>query len=86
MISIFLFDEINISKAGAWTTGNYIHINPYLFYHDVDEIAWPQPIRSLKLGHVTGQWSMFPTGRDGCLTRENSFQYCIFQYIFKIKV
>ena len=32
-----------------------------LFYHDVDEIFWPQPIRSLKFGHVTGQGSMSPT-------------------------
>ena len=32
-----------------------------IFYHDVDEIFWPQPIRSLKLGHVTGQGSMSPT-------------------------
>ena len=32
-----------------------------LFYHDVDEIFWPQPIRSLKLGHVTGQGSISPT-------------------------
>ena len=32
-----------------------------VFYHDVDEIFWPQPIRSLKLGHVTGQGSMSPT-------------------------
>ena len=35
--------------------------NGVLFYHDVDEIFWPQPIRSLKLGHVTGQGSMSPT-------------------------
>ena len=32
-----------------------------VFYHDVGEIFWPQPLRSLKLGHVTGQWSMSPT-------------------------
>ena len=32
----------------------------YKLYDDVDEIFWPQPIRSLKLGHVTGQWSMYP--------------------------
>ena len=32
-----------------------------IFYHDVGEICWPQPIRSLKLGHVTGQGSMSPT-------------------------
>ena len=32
-----------------------------IFYHDVGEIFWPQPIRSLKLGHVTGQGSMSPT-------------------------
>ena len=32
-----------------------------IFYHDVDEIFWPQPIKSLKLGHVTGQGSMSPT-------------------------
>ena len=31
-----------------------------LFYHDVGEIFWPQPIRSLKLGHMTGQGSMSP--------------------------
>ena len=33
----------------------------YLFCYDIDEIFWPQPIRSLKLGHVTGQGSMSPT-------------------------
>ena len=32
-----------------------------IFYHDVNEIFWPQPIRSLKSGHVTGQGSMSPT-------------------------
>ena len=32
-----------------------------IFYHDVDGICWPQPIRSLKLGHVTGQGSMSTT-------------------------
>ena len=32
-----------------------------IFYHDVNEIFWPQPIISLKLGHVTGQGSMSPT-------------------------
>ena len=37
-----------------------IEIN-HLFYHDVGEIFWPQPIRLLKLGHVTGQGSMSPT-------------------------
>ena len=36
---------------------NYCVFNN-LFYHDVDEIFWPQPIRSLKLGHVTSQGSM----------------------------
>ena len=36
-------------------------LNSYLFYHDVYEIIWPQPIRSLKLGHVTGLGSMSPT-------------------------
>ena len=33
----------------------------YAFYHDVGEIFWPQPIRSLQLGHVTGQGSLSPT-------------------------
>ena len=42
-------------------------------YHDVNEICWTQPIRSLKLGHVSGQWSMLPTLSDGFLNRENSF-------------
>ena len=32
-----------------------------IFYNDVGEIFWPQPNRSLKLGHVTGQGSMSPT-------------------------
>ena len=32
-----------------------------VFYHDVGEICWHQPITSLKLGHVTGQGSMSPT-------------------------
>ena len=40
---------------------NGVIMNYHVFYHDVDEIFWPQPIRSLKLGHVTGQGSMFPT-------------------------
>ena len=29
-----------------------------IFYHDFDEICWPQSIRSLKLGHVTAKGSM----------------------------
>ena len=33
----------------------------WLFYCDVDEICWMQPIRSLKLCHVTSQGSMTPT-------------------------
>ena len=28
-----------------------------IFYHG-NELCWPRPIRSLKLGHVTGQWSL----------------------------
>ena len=35
--------------------------NDVIFYHDVHEISWPQPIRSLKLGHVIGQGPMSPT-------------------------
>ena len=45
--------------------GPWVHIASLgfnkLFYHYVDEIFWPQPITSLKLGHVTGQGSMSPT-------------------------
>ena len=33
----------------------------FLFSHDTGEIFWPRPIRSLTLGHVTGQASMSPT-------------------------
>ena len=41
-------------------------------YHDVDEICWPQPIRSLKLGHVTGQGSMSLTWVGRVWPRKNS--------------
>ena len=40
---------------------NVVTVIGITFYHDVGEIFWPQPIRSLKLGHVTGQGSMSPT-------------------------
>ena len=43
--------------------------NGDIFYHDVDEICWPQPIRSPKLGHVTGQGPV-PDLVGRCLTRE----------------
>ena len=33
----------------------------FAFYHDVGEIWWPQPIRLLKMGHVTGQGSTTTT-------------------------
>ena len=64
------------------------------FYHGVYEICWFQPIRSFKMGHVTGQGSMFPT-RGGCLARKKitfikrviiASYYCMFYYICKIKV
>ena len=43
------------------TTSVLLHSFKCIFYHDVDEIFWPQPVRSLKLGHVTGQGSKSPT-------------------------
>ena len=48
------------------------------FYHDVDEIFWPQPIRSLKLGHVTGRGSMSPTwvGRVSDLGKNGFHKKC----------
>ena len=50
----------------------------YVFYHDVDEIFRPQPIRSLKLGHVTGQESMSPTwvGRVSDLGKNGFHKKC----------
>ena len=36
-------------------------IHSYVLYHNLDEICWPEPIRSLRLGHVTCQGSMPPT-------------------------
>ena len=49
-----------------------------LFYHDVGENFWPQPIRSLKLGHVTGQGSMSPTwvGRVSDPGKNGSHKKC----------
>ena len=44
-----------------------------LFYHDVDEIFWPQPIRSLKLGHVTGQGSVPDLAGTGVWPGKNAF-------------
>ena len=44
---------------GRWLVGRKSGV----FYHDVDKICWPQPIRLIKLGHVTGQGSMSPTWR-----------------------
>ena len=42
------------SQNSWWLSQLYDYIN-LQFYHDVNEICWPQPIRSLKLGHVSGQ-------------------------------
>ena len=49
-----------------------------IFYHDVDEIFWPQPIRLLKLGHVTGQGCMSPTcvGRVSDLGKNGFHKKC----------
>ena len=47
---------MDCSIWSKWTT-----MIKSIFYHDVDEIFWPQPIRSLQLGHVTGQGTMSPT-------------------------
>ena len=53
---MFPFDDAIVSTDALF----YLLIK-YPFYSDVDEIFWPQPIRSFKLGHVTGQGSMSPT-------------------------
>ena len=49
-----------------------------IFYHDVDEIFWPQPIRLLKLGHVTGRRCMSPTwvGRVSDLGKNGFHKKC----------
>ena len=46
---------------GKWFPPTLYNECSHLFYHDVDEIFLPQPIRSLILGHVTSQGSMYPT-------------------------
>ena len=50
----------------------------HIFYHDFDEIFWPQPIRSLKLGHVTGRGCMSPTwvGRVSDLGKNGFHKKC----------
>ena len=48
-----------IGYDGIWQS--HLRYCGIIFYQDIDEIFWPQPIRSLKLGHVTGQGSMSPT-------------------------
>ena len=66
-------DVISLSETGPWVSGvlqrsqsvyptELVAAHPdsasdHLFYHDVGEIWWPQPIRLLKMGHVTGQGS-----------------------------
>ena len=49
-----------------------------LLYHDVDEIFWPQPIRLLKLGQVTGRGCMSPTwvGRVSDLGKNGFHNKC----------
>ena len=49
-----------------------------LFYHDVDKKFWPQPIRLLKLGHVTGRGCMSPTlvGRVSDLGKNGFHKKC----------
>ena len=49
-----------------------------LFYHDVGEIWWPQPIRLLKMGHVTGQGSTTTTwvGRVSDLGKSSFHKMC----------
>ena len=49
-----------------------------IFYHDVGEIWWPQPIRLLKMGHVTGQGSTTMTwvGRVSDLGKSSFYKMC----------
>ena len=56
--------------ASAWCNAS--------FYHDVEEIFWPQPIRSLKLGHVTGRGCISPTwvGRVSDLGKNGFHKKC----------
>ena len=66
------------------------------FYHDVGEIFWPQPIRSLQMGHVAGQGSMSPTwvgrvsdpGKMAFIRSVKTWMILLYiiDYIFKIKV
>ena len=50
----------------------------WIFYHDVGEIWWPQPIRLLKMGHVTGQGSTTTTwvGRMSDLGKSSFHKMC----------
>ena len=66
MQSLNMHPVLKLPQAGPIGGDLYV-----VCYHDVDEICWT--IRSLKVGHVSGQWSMLPTLLDGFLNRENSF-------------
>ena len=78
----------NAENVSIWWRHHEILIC-FIFYHDFDEIFWPQPIRSLKLVHVTGQGSMsltwvgqvFDPGRKGfhkkCKNLDNIAVYLI---------
>ena len=62
-----------------------------VFYHAIVEIFWPQPIRSLKLSHVTGQGFMTPTwvgqlSDPGKNSVRKWIMLLYIDYIFKIKV
>ena len=64
-IYTFSFKKMHFKMSAKWRPmASILHQSQCLnrlFYHDVGENCWPQPIRSLKLGHVTGQGSMSPT-------------------------
>ena len=55
--------RLGMDNFTAHWTCDYVSMMEFkcLFYHDVGEIWWPQPIRLLKMGHVTGQGSTTTT-------------------------
>ena len=58
-----IVSEPKLLTAVLYSFEKYIGLDwfYFIFYHDVGEIFLPQPIRSLKFGHVTGQGPMSPT-------------------------
>ena len=77
-VMVYWYIGTNALPDPLMTHDIYTHTYIYIFYHDVGEIWWPQPIRLLKMGHVTGQGSTTTTwvGRVSDLGKSSFHKMC----------